>query len=85
MFVRIRLAATAEVYGGIASQPEIARIELGMLAGEHERRSDPTRGKRMGDLVPMTSLTSTERSTPPNSAGAFCLRYGAIASGRSAD
>jgi hypothetical protein len=49
MFVRIRLAATAEVYGGIASQPEIARIELGMLAGEHERRSDPTRGKRMGD------------------------------------
>jgi hypothetical protein len=27
-------------------------------------------------LVPMTSLTSQERSLPPSSAGAMCLRYG---------
>jgi hypothetical protein len=47
--VRVLLARAAEPVGRKAAEPELTRIELGMLAGQDEARRMALRGQRLGD------------------------------------
>jgi hypothetical protein len=49
MFMRVCPSSAAKVDGRIFSESVVSRIQRGMLAGENERRLDPTRSERVSD------------------------------------